>query len=361
MARPRPLRALERPRLDAALRAAAPERVRPDDRGPQGLSPAALENPGAPGSRRHPGGRDHDRPARAGVGQRGRDGDRRDGPRAHLQPARARDRRSQHLGLSRRRLPDGGDQPRGLLARRDARPGQADLLLGQQRDLDRRQRRRVVHRRHAQALRGLRLARRARRRRPRPRVDPRRDPRREGREGPPDAALLQDGDRHGRRDQGRFARRARGAARRRGDRRDPPAHPLAPPAVRDPGRGLQGLGRAAARREDPGRVAAALRRLRQGAPRSRGGIHAAHGRRSARGLGGARGRHAGGRRGQGRDDRHAQGLAELHRGLREGAAGADRRLGRPRRLEPHALVRLEGRHPRARGATTSTSACASSA
>ena len=136
---------------------------------------------------------------------------------------------------------------------------------------------------------------------------------------------------------------------------------LAPPAVRDPRRGLQGLGRAAARREDPGRVAAALRRLRQGAPRSRRGVHAAHGRRSARGLGGARRRHAGGRRGQGRDDRDAQGLAELHRGLREGAAGADRRLGRPRRLEPDALVRLEGRHPRARGATTSTSACASSA
>ena len=49
LARPRPLRAVERPRLDAAVRAAAPDRLRPADRGAQALPPAGLADaPGHP-------------------------------------------------------------------------------------------------------------------------------------------------------------------------------------------------------------------------------------------------------------------------------------------------------------------------
>ena len=44
LGRPRPLRAVERPRLDAALRAAAPDRLRPADRRAEALPPAALED-----------------------------------------------------------------------------------------------------------------------------------------------------------------------------------------------------------------------------------------------------------------------------------------------------------------------------
>ena len=77
------------------------------------------------------------------------------------------DRRSPHLRLLRRRLPDGRRLARGLLARRHAGPRQAHRLLRRQRHLDRRQGGRLVYRRHAAALRGLRLARGARRRRPR--------------------------------------------------------------------------------------------------------------------------------------------------------------------------------------------------
>ena len=73
------------------------------------------------------------------------------------------DRRSPHLRVPRRRLPDGRHLARSVLARRHAGAGQADRVLRRQRHLDRlRERRRckqLVHRRHAEALRSLRLAR----------------------------------------------------------------------------------------------------------------------------------------------------------------------------------------------------------
>ena len=78
LARPRPLRALGRPRLDAALRAAPSARLRgDDDRGDQALPPARLDHARPSGEFRHARRRDHDRAARPGARQRGRHGDRR--------------------------------------------------------------------------------------------------------------------------------------------------------------------------------------------------------------------------------------------------------------------------------------------
>ena len=78
LARPRPLRALGRPRLDADLRAASSPRLRgDDDRADQALPPARLDHRRPSGIRPYAGRRDHHRPARPGPRQRGRHGDRR--------------------------------------------------------------------------------------------------------------------------------------------------------------------------------------------------------------------------------------------------------------------------------------------
>ena len=77
MGESRPLRDLERSRLDAALRAAASHRVRPADRGAEAFSPAALENARTSGIRPDARSRDDDGPARPGPRQRRRHGDRR--------------------------------------------------------------------------------------------------------------------------------------------------------------------------------------------------------------------------------------------------------------------------------------------
>ena len=60
-------------------------------------------------------------PLGPGPCQRGRHGARGEEARRGLQPARARDRRSPHLGVPRRRLPDGRHFARGLL--RSPAPG----------------------------------------------------------------------------------------------------------------------------------------------------------------------------------------------------------------------------------------------
>ena len=120
--------------------------------------------------------------------------------------------RPPHLGVPRRRLPDGRRVARGLLARRHAQARQAHLLLRRQRHLDRRRGARLVHRRHAEALRGLRLARGARRGRPRSGGHRARHPGRQGRARPAVAHLLQDHHRLG------LARTSR-APRRRTARR----------------------------------------------------------------------------------------------------------------------------------------------
>ncbi len=168
VAGPRPLRAVERPRLDAAVLAAAPDGLSARDRAAQELPPVRLAHGRAPRARPAPRHRDHHRPARPGPRQRRRHGARREDPGRDLQPPGPRGGRPPHLGVPRRRLPDGRHLARSVLARRHAQARQAHLLLRRQRHLHRRRGARLVHRRHAEALRGLRLARGARRRRPRP-------------------------------------------------------------------------------------------------------------------------------------------------------------------------------------------------
>ena len=87
LGRPRPLRAVQRPRLDAALRAAAPHRLRPAAGRAQALPPAGLEDAGASGDRPHAGRRDDDRSARSGHRQRRGHGPRRSAARGAVQPA----------------------------------------------------------------------------------------------------------------------------------------------------------------------------------------------------------------------------------------------------------------------------------
>ncbi len=95
---------------------------------------------------------------------------------------------------------------------------QARRVLRRQRHLHRRPRRRLVHRRHAAALRSVRLARDPARRRPRRRGRRRGDQGRAGRRRPAVAHLLQDDHRQGRAEQGRHRARARRRARREGSR-----------------------------------------------------------------------------------------------------------------------------------------------
>ena len=82
---------------------------------------------------------------------------------AEFNRRRARHRRSPHLRVRRRRLPDGRHLARGVLARRHAGARQADRVLGRQRHLHRfgesAMIKQLVHRRHAAPFRSLRLER----------------------------------------------------------------------------------------------------------------------------------------------------------------------------------------------------------
>ena len=131
LAQPRPLRAVGRTRLDAALLAAAPrprEGGRPgvrdarravrEARRHRALPPARLEGgrpPGVPLDVRR---RDHDRPARPGRRDLRRDGDRGAVARGALQPARLRAVRLRRVRARRRRRSDGGSLLRGGFDRR---------------------------------------------------------------------------------------------------------------------------------------------------------------------------------------------------------------------------------------------------
>ena len=101
LAQPRPLRAVGRTRLRAAVVAAPPHRragcrprlrgarpARRDPRRPQDVPPARLALPRAPGVPVDQRRGDHDRPARPGRGDLGRDGDRRAVARRPVQPRR---------------------------------------------------------------------------------------------------------------------------------------------------------------------------------------------------------------------------------------------------------------------------------
>ena len=138
LARPRPLRALGRPRLDAALQPAASDRLRRHDDGrDQELPAVGLADPRPPGVRPHARRRDHHRAAGPGPRHRGRHGDGRAQPRGPLRRAAGR---PPHLGDRRRRLPDGGRQPRGRAPGRPAEARQADRALRRQRHHHRRPR-----------------------------------------------------------------------------------------------------------------------------------------------------------------------------------------------------------------------------
>ena len=308
--------------------------------GAEELPPAPLDDPGPSRVRRRPRRRDHDGTARPGPRERGRDGHRGEGPRRALQPRRTCRRRPPHVGVPRRRLPDGGDLARGVLARRHAGSRQADRVLRRQRRLHRRERRGMVHRRHAGPVRRLRLARGARCERPRPRRDRRRHSRGARGRRPPVAPVLQDGDRLRCADQGGQGVRARCAPRRRRDRRRARSSGLAAPAFRGPRRRLRGLGRPATRRRATRRVGGAARGLERRVSAGGGGIRTADGGRAAPGLGGGVCAPRRSRRGRGREHRLAQGVAERPGSTRADTARADRRLCRPHRVEPHEVERL---------------------
>ena len=184
MAEPRPLRAVERPCLDAALCAAASGagarsgRGRPPGRQPRrhpAVSSARQPLPGASGVRSHPGRRDHDRPARPGLRQQRRHGDRRAFPGQPVQSAGFSAVRFQRLYILQRRRPDGRRGQRSGLARRPPAAIQPVLDLRQQPHHHRWRHRHHVHRERRRALSRLPLERRARRRRQRlPRRSPKR-------------------------------------------------------------------------------------------------------------------------------------------------------------------------------------------
>jgi hypothetical protein len=128
----------------------------------------------------------------------------------------------------------------GLLAGRNAQARQADCVLRQQWHLDRWRGAGLVWRRHAAALRVVRLARAARRRHGRHR-DRARHSRRPGRDQPAVADRLQDRHRLGRADQGWHRCHAwRGAGRGRGGRCEKETG-LDGAAVRGPGGAAQRL------------------------------------------------------------------------------------------------------------------------
>ena len=223
-----------------------------------------------------------------------------------------------HLRLPRRRLHDGRHLARGLRPRRHPGPGQADRPLRRQRHLDRLGQgpdQAVVHRRRAQALRGLRLAGDPQRRRPRRRGGRQGDPQGEAGEATtPDADLLQDRHRQGRAEEGQHRRGARRAARRRGDRRHPRRHRLAAPGVRDPQAGLRRLGRPRGRQARwSGAGRSCSRATRRSFPEDAAEFERRDEGRAARGFR----RHGPGAAGrlqhQGRDHRHPQGVAERAR------------------------------------------------
>jgi hypothetical protein len=129
LARPRSLRPLLRPRLDAAVCPAPPGGVRGVARRPARVPPVGLGHAGPPRARPHAGGGNHHRAAGPGGGQRGRYGRGRAIPRRALQPAGPPGHRPPDLGLRERRRPDGRRGQRGRLARGAPAARQADADL----------------------------------------------------------------------------------------------------------------------------------------------------------------------------------------------------------------------------------------
>ncbi len=172
LAEPRPLRALDGTRLDAALRPPAlergqggqsrlrdPRRADGAARRPEALPPARLEMSGTsrvPVDLRD---RDDDRPARSRGRNLRRDGDRRPLAGRVLQPAGARALRLRRVRPRRRRRHDGGDLQRGRLTGGAPQALEPLLDLRQQQDHDRGQHGARLLRGRRHALHRLRLER----------------------------------------------------------------------------------------------------------------------------------------------------------------------------------------------------------
>ncbi len=357
LVRSRPLRAVGRPRLDAAVRPAPPGWLRGVARRPQGVPAVGQQHPRPPRVARDARRRGHHRPARPGQRQRGRHGAGRAVPGHAVQPARPHRRRSLHLraGLGRRR--PGGHLARGGGAGRPPRPGQAHLPVRRQRDHPRRAGLAGDERGRGRALRRLRLAGAAcHRRRSRPgRARPGPD-RGQGRGQPAVDHHHQDHHRLRLAQEGRHRQRARLAAGRGRGGGDQARARLGRAAVLPrPGRGRRAHGRhRRARPRRPRRLARAAGGVARRPPRA-GGQLRRRGGRSAAGRLGPRAADVEGRR----QPRHPRRLRQDHGGPGQGGAGAARRRRRPRRLDqdPGAGRRLRShrrrpqralRHPRAR-------------
>ena len=245
------------------------------------------------------------------------------------------------------------------------RPRQADRLLRRQRHLDRRRGAGLVHRRHAEAIRGVRLARDARTSTATTPEAVRRaiDAALAGND-PPVADLLQDHHRLGRAEQAGHRGDARRRARRGGSRRRPRRARLASRAFRGARRHPSGLGRA---RNGP-------QRSRRAGPRCSTKYRAAHpelaaeferrqrgelphGWRAA--LRGVRRRR---RRQSRRTSRRATSSQQVLNALAPVIPELHRRLRRPHRVEQHQSQEIDRGFARATSAaTTCITACASSA
>ena len=181
----RSLRAVERPRVDAPVRAAPSLRFRPHGRGPGEVPAARLAHAGPSRVRRDRRRRADDGPPRPGLRPR-----RRHGPRGAHDALAVRRRRGRRFGgiriadgrvtrggsrsarstfrlrVRRRRGSDGRCGLGGRFLRRHPRPRQSHLPLRRQLDHDRRRDPDHLPRERARALPRLRLARHRRGRRP---------------------------------------------------------------------------------------------------------------------------------------------------------------------------------------------------
>ena len=149
VARPRPLRAVQRPRVDAAVRAAAPERLRPAAGRAQSVPPVAQQDPGPPRVGVTPGVETTTGPLGPGPGNAvgmalaekllAAEFNRPATPSSTTAPGSS-------WGDG---CPMEGHQPRGPLAGRHAAPAQAGGLYDDNGISIDGWRRRLVHRRHA--------------------------------------------------------------------------------------------------------------------------------------------------------------------------------------------------------------------
>ena len=368
LARPRPLRAVQRPRLDAAVRAAAPHRLRPADRASCAtFRQLHSKTPGHPEVRHHARRRDHHR-ARSGRGSPTRWASRSPrscSPREFNRPG-PRDRRPPHLRLRRRRLPDGGHLARGVLARRARSAWASSIALYDDNGISIDGKVEGWFRDDTPmrfAAYGWNVI---------PNVDGH-DPARastprsreaRARDAQAHAHLLQDRDRQGLAQQGghgRGARRARWARRRSPPRARRSAGRTRRSRFPRPSTAPGTRARAGAGARE--RLERALRGLREGASRScaREFRRRMAGELPAGWSAAARGARREGRSRRANRSPRARPRSSRSRRSAPHAARAARRLGGPHRLQPHDLVGLEAGDARRRPATTSTSACASSA